>query len=154
MREDDERIFYSVVVPGFSVIVITGSEELLAPKFTVTDLVIPDSPAENQDIEISANVTNISGAEAIYPATLWMNDTAEDSQTLTVGAGESQRLTFVVRKSAGTHEVRIDRLVGQLSVGGAVDEGVSAGLSYRGAHSRRTDRYRRGRLLLSASTAG
>ena len=40
VREDKERIFYTVVVPGFSVIAITGSIDLPAQIFQVTDLVI------------------------------------------------------------------------------------------------------------------
>ena len=80
VAEDEERIFYSVVVPGFSVIAVTGSDRVPAPLFAVTDLVIgPDQPTEDRNIQISATVTNLAAESGVFPSTLWINDTAGDS---------------------------------------------------------------------------
>ena len=49
VREDEERIFYTGVLPGFSMIAITGSKLSTTPTFTVTDLrVVPEAPGQGQ----------------------------------------------------------------------------------------------------------
>ena len=71
IREDEERISFAVVLPGFSTLAITGSAELPEQTFKVDDLSIsPESPRAGDDITIGARATNIGPQEAVYAANL------------------------------------------------------------------------------------
>ena len=79
VREDQERVFYTVVVPGFSDIAITGSKDLQELFFVVGDLtIVPATPGPGDDVTISARVTNTGAdtggifkkcvnSQAVYP---------------------------------------------------------------------------------------
>ena len=117
MREDEDSVFYSVVVPGFSDIAITGSRELPEPVFQVTDLVIaPVSPTASEELTISARVTNTGSNRAVYPASLWINDTIEAARAINVGPGQSVTFQFTFRKPEGEYRVRVERLLGSVRV--------------------------------------
>ena len=74
-----------MVSPGFSLIAVTGSKELPKQVFEVTDLVIStEAPAPDQEITISARVTNTSAALAVYPSKLWINDTIESTEKMKI----------------------------------------------------------------------
>ena len=54
IKEDDERVFFAVVLPGFSKFAIVGSRELPPQRFEVGSLrVSPESPADDGDVEIA-----------------------------------------------------------------------------------------------------
>ena len=91
--EDAERILYTAVIPGFSVFAITGSEALPLQIFQVTDLTIdPPSARAGDVVTIGAIVTNTSLERAVFPAHLWINDTIEATQTITVEPAETGSL--------------------------------------------------------------
>ena len=119
-REDDERVYYTAVLPHFSDIVITGSTELPEPVFSAHDLVItPPSADADEEVLISARITNTSQAKAVFPASLWINDTVEAVQSIPIGAGETALVEFSTTRPEGLYKVRIDRLLGDLTVGQA-----------------------------------
>ncbi len=121
VSEDEERVFYTVSVPGFSVIAITGSTQLPAQIFDVTNLSFdPLLPSGGEDVTFSVTVTNSSPVDAVYPATLWVDDTIEDSQTVLVPGGSRVVVRFTTRLDEGTHSIRIERELGELTVGRAV----------------------------------
>src|SRR4030043_334805 len=63
----------------------------------VTDLSIsPNSVAVGETVTISANVTNTKATEETYQLELKLNGEVEDSQDLTLGAGESDTVTFTI----------------------------------------------------------
>ena len=71
VSEDDDLVFYSAVIPGFSTFAITGSPDLPAQIFQVADLAFnPPSPDPGEAVTVRARVINSSGAEAVYPASL------------------------------------------------------------------------------------
>ena len=118
VREDEDRVFYTVVVPGFSVIAITGSRELPKRVFQVTDLSIrPSSPVVGQDLTVTARVANTSETRAVYHANLWIDDTIEAIQAIWVDAGQTSPVVFTVGRPVGTYRVRVERLLGRFSVG-------------------------------------
>ena len=118
VRDDDRDIYYTAVVPGFSLIAVTGSSGLPEQVFGVHDLAIePSSPDADQDVVISAQVTNTGQTAAVYPAALWINDTIEAAQPITVAAGETKRVEFTLRKPEGAYRIRVERLLGDLLVG-------------------------------------
>ncbi|MCH8109834.1 MAG: PGF-pre-PGF domain-containing protein [Chloroflexi bacterium] len=122
VRESEDRIFYSVVLPGFSVLAITGSEQIPEQVFEVTDLSITPSLAfSGQDVTVSVMVRNTSATTQVYPASLWIDSTVELAQSVTLEAGEEpQKVSFIARRdAAGTYQVRVDRLLGEFTVGQA-----------------------------------
>ncbi len=121
VSEDDERVFYTVSVPGFSVIAITGSKEMPAQIFQVNNLSFnPPLPSGGEDFTVSVVVTNLRSQSAVYPATVWVNSTIEDSDGITVPEGATLPVSFVLNLPEGSHRVRIDRELRDLTVGPAV----------------------------------
>ena len=118
--EDENRILYTAVIPGFSVFAITGSEALPPQIFQVTDLAIdPPSARAGNAVTIGASVTNTSLDRAVFPAHLWINDTIEATQTITLEPGETVPFEFTVSKPAGDYRVRVERLQGSFTMGAA-----------------------------------
>ena len=121
--EDEERIVYTTVLPGFSLLAITGSTEPPEQIFQVTDLVIePSSPAAGEDITISARVANSGSTSAVYAAKLWIDNTIEAIQAIEVGANRTEPFEFTFSRPEGDYEVRIERLLSGLVVGAALIE--------------------------------
>ncbi len=117
VREDASNVYYSVVIPGFSHFAITGSTTLPQQTFQVTDLSISPSQAFlGERVTISARVRNTGTGSAVYPANLWINDTIEDTQTITVAPGQTVPFSFVVNRAAGSYDVRVERQFGEFSV--------------------------------------
>ena len=118
VSEDDDLVFYSAVIPGFSTFAITGSPDLPAQIFQVADLAFnPPSPDPGEAVTVRARVINSSGAEAVYPASLWLNDTIEDTQTIVIPANSSVPFSFTFSKPEGVYNVRIERLLAELVIG-------------------------------------
>ena len=117
LREDSERVFYSVALPGFSVFAITGSKEIPDQIFSVTDLEIkPTSAVVGQIVIISAKVTNKYSDLATYPASLWINDQIETVQPIEIPGGQTVPITFSIAKSEGIYRVRLERLLSEFEV--------------------------------------
>ena len=120
VNEDAEGVFYTAVVPGFSLFAITGSQQLPEHVFAVADLSInPGLPVDGEEITITARVRNTGSVGAVYPANLWINDIIEESQTVVVGLGQTVPINFTIRKPQGSYSIRIERLTGQVRVGAA-----------------------------------
>ena len=118
VREDAQRITYTLVVPGFSTIAITGSPDLPLQIFDVTGLgVFPPQPRANEDIIISARVTNNSNQPAVYPAYLWLNDSIDETQVISLLPGETLPIRFNKLRPEGQFKIRVDRLFGDFTVG-------------------------------------
>jgi len=84
----------------------------------------PPEVAARDEVVITAEVTNVSGADDVYNAELKINDITEASDKVSVPAGKTQTLTFVVIKDKpGNYKVAFDELTGQF----AVAESLAAG---------------------------
>ena len=118
VREDEERIFYTGVLPGFSTIAIVGRSQPPVARFEVTNLqIVPAAPLPGQQVTISAIVTNTGADPLVYPANLWINDTIEDSQSVNVAPNSSVPFEFVqLVAQTGSFDVRVERLLGSFSV--------------------------------------
>lgn len=117
VREDEERVFYSVVIPGFSLWAISGAKDTAPRRFRVDELTItPADAREGQPVTVAAQVTNLSDAVGDYNAVLWLDSLANSSLRLRLGPNETLPVEFTVEPAAGVYEVRIDRLFGSLSV--------------------------------------
>ena len=121
LYETEDRIYYSFVVPGFSTVSISGSENLPTKTFELSQLRIrPVIPVAGEPVTISATVKNVSGSDLTYPANLWIDDTIHSSLYVDVASGASETFTFTIDKAQGKYDVRIDKLMGNFSVTGIV----------------------------------
>ena len=121
LYETEDRIYYSFVVPGFSAVSISGSENLPTKTFELSQLRIrPVIPVAGEPVTISATVKNVSGSDLTYPANLWIDDTIHSSLYVDVASGASETFTFTIDKAQGKYDVRIDKLMGNFSVTGIV----------------------------------
>jgi len=86
--------------------------------FQVAELAIsPDEVTPREKVTITAKVTNTGGTEGSYTAELKINDVTEATSKVTVAAGASQLLSFVVSKDTpGTYRVTWGELTGEFVV--------------------------------------
>ena len=118
VREEGGRAYYSVVVPGFSLIAVSGSDSPPDQVFKVIDLTVsPATPIDKEPFTVSVNVTNTGASSAVFPASLWLNDTAEAATTVAIEAGATSRVEFSLSTPTGVYQLRVDRSVMNLIVG-------------------------------------
>lgn len=117
VREDAERVYFSVVIPGFSLWAITGSVNVPEVVFFVDELTItPSEAVEGEPVTIGLTVTNLTSSETEYNASLWLNSRVDTVRLVPIGANETVRVTFTVEPEVGSYDVRMDRLRGSLVV--------------------------------------
>jgi PGF-pre-PGF domain-containing protein len=117
VREDAQRVYYTVTPPRLSLWAISGSTAVPPVAFRVDDLSI--SPAKGQAgqaITIQTKVTNLGGQPAEYTGTLWLNTQVHASKAQAIPAGSTVAVSFTVQPPAGSYNVRIDRLLGSFTV--------------------------------------
>ena len=109
VSEDDDKVYFSVTVPGFSLWAITGETEAPAVVFIENNLRISETAlAPGQPAVVSVDVTNQSDAPATYFANLWLNGQINRTAQLDIAAGitETVNMTFV-SDTPGSYTVRI-----------------------------------------------
>jgi PGF-pre-PGF domain-containing protein len=117
VREDAQRVYYSVTPPRLSLWAISGSLAMPPVAFRVDELSIsPAKAPAGQDITIQTKVTNLGGQPAEYTATLWLNTQVHASKAQAIPAGSTVTVSFTVQPPAGSYNVRIDRLLGSFTV--------------------------------------
>ena len=118
LREDDQRVYYTVGLPGFSLFVLSGSETLPPVVFAVSNLSIsPNRIVVGGQTSIQFTVDNVSATDATYRARLWLNEAQVAIPEVNVPAGGSTLVLLNVSPAEGTYEVRVDRSLGNLVVG-------------------------------------
>ena len=118
VREEGGRAYYTAVVPGFSLIAVFGSDSLPEQVLKVTDLAVsPATPLDEEPFTVSVNVTNTGASSAVFPASLWLNDTVEAATTVAIEGGATSRVEFSLSKPTGVYRLRVDRSVMNLIVG-------------------------------------
>ena len=117
VREDADRIFYTVQPDRFSIWAISGESELPPARFQADNLSIsPGLAAERQNIVIQAQVTNLTQETADFNSVLWINDQVYESRLVTIGAETTIPVTFNIQLDPGFYTARIDRLRGPIIV--------------------------------------
>lgn len=86
--------------------------------FKVASLTVsPANANRGEAVSIIANVTNTGASEGTYKAELGINKVTEVSKALTIPAGATQTLNFVVsRAQSGSYEVTLGGLTGNFTV--------------------------------------
>lgn len=91
---------------------------ILAPQFTISNLAIyPKEVQIGENVTISVLVSNNGSAEGTYQLVLKVNGTIETTMNITLAAGASQNVTFIVSRDApGAYVVEVDGLTGEFTV--------------------------------------
>ena len=117
VREDEERVFYSVGIPGFSLWAISGSTEAPTVEFSVNELTIqPAEPEQGQELSVRVLLTNLRSETVEHDISLWLNSTISATKRVLVGGNDTVPVTFTIRPKAGVYNARVDRLLGSFSV--------------------------------------
>jgi len=82
---------------------------IIPASFTISDLTVTPSEVEvGDEVTISATVTNVGGTEGSYTVALEVDGSAEQSKTVTLAAGASTTVEFMVTETdAGTYSVQV-----------------------------------------------
>jgi oligopeptide transport system substrate-binding protein len=88
------------------------------PKVAISTLtVVPVKLAPDQAVTIGANVLNSGKKSEVYSATLKINDAVVETKQITVGAGETQLLSFqYTAKTLGAFRVDVNGQAGSFNV--------------------------------------
>jgi len=86
--------------------------------FQISDLIV--TPAEiksGEEVTVSVKVTNIGGQNGSYTLPLTINQTVEDTRTVSLQKGTSTTVEFtVIKQSLGTFNVEVGGLINQFIV--------------------------------------
>jgi len=119
--------------PYLKLKIILTREETVLPQpgigaiFEVSHLTInPTEVSAGEAVEVSVTVTNVGKQSGEYSVTLTINGVVEDAKTVSLAAGESRVVTFIIRKDvAGTYEVVVNGLTGSFRVESYFDFSIS-----------------------------
>jgi len=91
---------------------------LVQANFTVSNLVIaPERATQGENIIISAMVTNNGELSGTYSAALKLKGAVESTEEISLGPGESQKISFKIAKTApGFYNVELEGLTGRFVV--------------------------------------
>ena len=80
-------------------------------------MVTPEKVRVGETVTITADVANTGEAEGSYSVVLKINGVVEATKEITVNAGFSKEVTFIISKDvAGTYSVEVDGLTGSFTV--------------------------------------
>jgi len=87
-------------------------------EFQISDLEVNPSEVEaGEEVTVSVRVTNVGGQPGSYTLQLLINQTIEDTETVTLDEGASTTTEFkIVKQTPGTYNVEIDGLVDEFTV--------------------------------------
>ncbi|UCC58164.1 MAG: hypothetical protein JSW14_07385 [Candidatus Bathyarchaeum sp.] len=100
---------------------------LVSPaEFQVSDLeVTPLDVKGGEEVTVSVKVTNVGGQTGSYTLSLFINQTTEDTRTVTLDKGESTTTEFkVTKQTPGTYNIEIAGLVSGFTVKEANSNGT------------------------------
>ncbi len=94
--------------------------------FQISDLdVTPPDAEAGEEVTVSVRITNVGGQAGSYTLPFTVNQTTEDTRTVTLEKGASTIAEFTVTKQTpGTYNVEIDDLVGEFTVSEAPSNGT------------------------------
>ncbi len=117
LKEDEEKVFYTVSLPGFSLVAITGGLEIPTQNFEVTDLQLdPASPTADEQVTVRATVANIGAESGTFSVTLYIDSVADSVDVISLESGESGIIEYTTVLDAGARELRADRVTRSIQV--------------------------------------
>jgi len=109
----------SCEVSHFTIFAVVATPPPLEPAaFAVSNLSIQPTDIQPKEVvTITAMVTNTGGTEGSHTVVLNINGVKEDEKSVTLGAGQSQEVSFSVsRDKSGSYAVTVDGLSGSFNV--------------------------------------
>ena len=99
---------------------------LVPGEFEVADLHIsPINAIAGEEVTISVSVTNLGGQTGSFSFPLIVNQTIQETRTVTLASGESDKIDFkIIKQIPGTYNIEVEGLIGTLFV----DSGSSKGI--------------------------
>lgn len=86
-------------------------------EFELADLTFPEEVSANKKFTVSVDVTNTGDDSGTYLAELKINDSVVDSQNVTLGAGDTEKIEFTTEiAEAGTTTIEIGTESGEITV--------------------------------------
>jgi uncharacterized membrane protein len=86
--------------------------------FQISDLEVTPSEVEaGEEVTVSVKVTNVGGQTGSYALQLLINQTTEETETVTLEEGASTTTEFkIIKQTPGTYNIEIDGLVDKFTV--------------------------------------
>jgi len=93
--------------------------------FQISDLKVTPSEVEaGEEVTVSVKVTNVGGQTGSYKLQLLINQTTEETKTVTLEEGASTTTEFkIIKQTPGTYNIEIDGLVDKFTVREASSNG-------------------------------
>jgi uncharacterized membrane protein len=93
--------------------------------FQISDLKVTPSEVEaGKEVAVSVKIANVGGQTGSYTLQLIVNQTIEDTETVTLEEGASTTTDFkIVKQTPGTYNIEIDGLVGAFTVSASSSNG-------------------------------
>ncbi len=114
------------------ILVSGGLTGCASAEFEVSQLTItPSQVATGEDFTVSAEIINVGDADGIYTATLTVNNIERATRDITVAAGMTETVSFVLtEESSGSYNIALNDMTVLLSILSAdeIVEGVTQSL--------------------------
>jgi len=96
--------------------------------FQISDLEVTPSEVEaGEEVTVSVKVTNVGGQTGSYKLQLLINQTTEETKTVTLEEGASTTTEFkIIKQTPGTYNIEIDGLVDEFTVRATSSNGDSS----------------------------
>ena len=93
--------------------------------FQISDLeVTPHEVEAGEEVTVSVKITNVGGQTGSYTLQLLINQTTEETKTVTLEEGASTTTEFkIIKQTPGTYNIEIDGLVDEFTVSAASSNG-------------------------------
>jgi len=98
--------------------------------FQISDLNVTPSEVEaGEEVTVSVKITNVGGQTGSYTLPLIVNQTTEETRTVTLEEGASNTTEFkVIKQTPGTYNIEIDGLVNEFTVSETSSNGAPSDL--------------------------
>jgi hypothetical protein len=108
----------TALISHTSVFAILAKIVPVSAEFELSELVINPARAEaGEPVTIAVTVQNTGQLEGSYTLTLEIDGEVEQSQAITLAAGESRQVSFtVIKDEPGTYTITLDSLTGEFTV--------------------------------------
>lgn len=113
---EDKKITLSLFPGSWEISYILSN--LVPSEFKVTDLNIsPSNAIVGEEVTISVLVTNLGVQSGSFSLPLIVNQTIQETRTVTLASGESEKIDFkIIKQKPGTYNIEVEGLIGTLSV--------------------------------------
>jgi hypothetical protein len=112
VAETDDHILYTMIIPGFSLITVSGAKELQKDNVEISRPVFqPLLTVLEGLVTVTVNVSNNGTDTVEFPTTLWINDSIRDIEVVSVESGDSKLVSFELPLGSGSYDLRIHRFL-------------------------------------------